>query len=366
MVGISLLTLVPGVFGGSATYARELTRALCRSGTLEYRVFAPTLAPDAGGGLPTTTVTAYRASRTNAGRVKAMALATAFPAPVRRQLELERLEAIHFALTVPVPSVKRPPSVTTVHDVLHLVHPAFFSHAERVYRLLVYGRLARTSRLLLVPSEHAGDVVVERLGIEPERVRVVHHGLDHERFRPRNERREQFLLYPAERYPHKNHERLLEAFALLRRERPELTLVLTGYDPDSRPAPPGVEERGRVSADELAALYARAAALVFPSLHEVFGLPPLEAMACGCPVAVSAAGALPEVCGDAAHYFDATSSESIATGVADLLDHPDDFVARGFERAAGFSWETCAREHEAVYRELRDAGTQGRRRQSGG
>jgi glycosyltransferase involved in cell wall biosynthesis len=253
-----------------------------------------------------------------------------------------------------------------VHDVLHLVHPAFVSRAERVYRRLVYGRLVRTSRLLLVPSEHAGDVVVERLGVERERVRVVHHGVDHERFRPRNEPREQFLLYPAERYPHKNHERLLEAFALLRQERPELTLILTGYDPDSRPAPPGVEERGRVSADELAALYARAAALVFPSLHEVFGLPPLEAMACGCPVAASKAGALPEICGDAASYFDAISPESIATGVLQILDQPGDLVARGLERAAGFSWETCAREHEAVYRELRDAGEQDLRRQSGG
>jgi glycosyltransferase involved in cell wall biosynthesis len=366
MVGISILTLVPGLFGGSATYARELTRALARSGTLDYRVFAPTLAPDAGDGLPTTTVTAYRASRTSAGRLKAMALATAMPAPVRRQLELERLDGIHFALTVMVPKVDYPPALTTVHDVLHLVHPSLFSRPERVYRHLVYRRLARESRLLLVPSEHAKEVLVERLSVEPERVRVIHHGLDHERFRPRDEPREPFLLYPAERYRHKNHERLFAAFALLRRERPELTLVLTGYDPDGRPAPPGVEERGRVSVDELAGLYGRASALVFPSLHEVFGLPPLEAMASGCPVATSTAGALTEICGEAAGYFDPYSAESIAAAVIEVLDRPEGFVARGLVHATGFSWETCAREHEAVYRELREAGGRGRRRPSGG
>jgi glycosyltransferase involved in cell wall biosynthesis len=366
MIGISLLTLVPGVFGGSATYARELTRALARSGSLDYHVFAPTLAPDAGGGLPTTTVTAYRASQTTSGRLKAMALATAMPAPVRRQLDLDQLDAIHFALTVMVPKVERPPALTTVHDVLHLVQPAFFSRAERAYRRLVYRRLARASQLLLVPSEHARHVLVERLGVDSERIRVVYHGIDHERFRPRDELREPFLLYPAERYPHKNHERLLEAFALLRRQRPELILVLTGYDPDSRPAPAGVEERGRVSVDELARLYARASALVFPSVHEVFGLPPLEAMACGCPVATSTGGSLPEICGNAARYFDASSPSSIAETVLDVLDRPEDLVARGLEHAAGFSWATCAREHELVYRELRDAGGRHRRRRAFG
>jgi glycosyltransferase involved in cell wall biosynthesis len=366
MVGISLITLVPGLFGGSATYARELTSELARSGTLEYEVFAPTLAPDAGDGLPTTTVTAYRASRTTPGRIKAMALATARPGPVRRQLELDRLEAIHFALTVMVPRVEQPPALTTVHDVLHLVEPAFFSRIERAYRRLIYGRLAQASSLLLTPSEHARDVLVERLGVEPKRIRVVYHGIDHETFRNRNRPREPFLLYPAERYPHKNHKHLLEAFALIRQERPELRLVLTGYEPAAGRTPPGVEERGKVSARELADLYARASALVFPSLHEVFGLPPIEAMACGCPVAASAAGSLPEICGDAARYFDGSSPESIAEGVLDVVDHPDDLVARGLARAAGFSWAKCAREHETIYHELRDLNAPGPPRPSSG
>jgi glycosyltransferase involved in cell wall biosynthesis len=110
--------------------------------------------------------------------------------------------------------------------------------------------------------------------------------------------------------------------------------------------------RGHVSLEELAELYRSAAALVFPSLYEGFGFPPLEAMASGCPVAVSTAGSLLEVCGDAARTFDPTSVEEMTEAIEDVLDHPEAWVARGLERARAFDWEICARQHEAVYREL--------------
>ncbi len=96
--------------------------------------------------------------------------------------------------------------------------------------------------------------------------------------------------------------------------------------------------------------------MVFPSLYEGFGQPPLEAMACGCPVACSNAASLPEVCGDAARTFDPTSPEEIAAAVLDALAHPDALVARGLERARLFTWDECARRHDAVYRELRSFG----------
>src|SRR5581483_34443 len=110
-----------------------------------------------------------------------------------------------------------------------------------------------------------------------------------------------------------------------------------------------VSSSGRVSDYELAELYRTAAALVFPSLYEGFGLPPVEAMACGCPVAVSRAGALPEVCGDAAAYFDAESVEDVARAIADVLEGPR---PGGVERAARFTWSEFARRHDDVYREL--------------
>jgi glycosyltransferase involved in cell wall biosynthesis len=351
-VGISLLTLVPQVVGGSERYARELCRALARVGELDYRVYAPRIAEDAGDGLPSTTVGAYRAARSLPGRIGAMSVAAAVPWPVRRALDLERLDAIHFPLSVMLPPVERPPAATTILDVQHEFLPEFFSRAERAYRRVVYGWTARRSRIVITISEHARRTLIDRLGLAPDRVRAVHLAVDLDRFSPGDEPRRPFLLYPANRWPHKNHDRLFEAFALLRRAHPELRLVLTGAGHDRASAPEGVEARGFVSVDELVALYRTAAALVFPSLYEGFGQPPLEAMACGCPVAVSNTTSLPEVCGDAASYFDPLSPEDMARAVEEVLANPAPYVDRGLRRAALFTWDECARRHDAVYREL--------------
>jgi glycosyltransferase involved in cell wall biosynthesis len=349
VVGISLLTLVPGVVGGSETYARELCRALARVGKLDYRVFVPTIAADAADGLPARTVGEYRAGRTMPARIRAMALAAVRPGPVRRGLEVDRLDVIHFPLSVMLPPVERPAAVSSVLDVQHEVFPQFFSRAERAYRRAVYGWTVRRSRLVITISEHAARTLVERLNVPAERLRPIHLGIDHERFRPGKAAREDFLLYPALGWPHKNHARLFEAFARLRERHPGLRLLLTGY---SGAAPEGVDVRGRVSQDELAGLYRRASALVFPSLYEGFGQPPLEAMASGCPVACSTGGSLPEVVGDAARLFDPTSVEDIVAAVEDVLADPPPWVARGLARAACFTWDECARGHEDVYREL--------------
>jgi glycosyltransferase involved in cell wall biosynthesis len=352
VVGISLLTLVPGIVGGSETYARNLVRSLARVGGLEYRVFVPTIAVEAGDGLPATTVTRYPAGRSMARRIVAMSYAGLLPGRIRAQLDLPSLDAIHFPLSVMLPTVGQPPAATTVLDVQHEFHPEFFPRAELLYRRVVYPRSARLSRIVIAISGHVKETLVARLGLEPERVRVIHLGVDLERFTPGREPREPFLLYPANRWPHKNHERLFEAFALARRERPELRLVLTGAGHDARPVPDGVEARGRVAAEELVRLYRTASALIFPSLYEGFGQPTIEAMACGCPVACSNSTALPEVVGDAARTFDPLSPEDMAQAIEDVLAHPARYVARGLERAQLFTWDACARAHDGVYREL--------------
>jgi len=351
-IGISLLTLVPGIVGGSETYARELIRALARVGTLPYHVFAPTIAADAADGLPSSTITAYRARRDTLGRTVAMLEARVRPHRLRRELGLGELGAIHFPLTVMLPRLDHPPAVTTILDLQHELLPQLFSPVERLYRRLTYRSSALRSRLVIAISEHVKETVVERLDLPPGRVRVVHLGVDRERFKPGDGPREPFLLYPAINWPHKNHTRLLEAFALVRREHPDLRLVLTGSGHENASYPAGVEALGRVDDETLADLYRRASALVFPSLYEGFGQPPLEAMASGCPVAVARSGALPEVCGEAARYFDPTSVEDLADAVLDVLAAPQELVARGLERASRFSWDECARGHDAVYREL--------------
>jgi glycosyltransferase involved in cell wall biosynthesis len=183
---------------------------------------------------------------------------------------------------------------------------------------------------------------------------VIHLGLDHELFRPDvGKAKQPFLLYPANPWPHKNHERLFEAFRRVRQARPELRLVLTGTGLERLSnIPEGVDIRGRVSREELAGLYRSASALVFPSLYEGFGQPPLEAMASGTPVAASRAGSLPEVCADAAFYFDPTSAEEIAEAIVAVLDRPDQLIRRGLDRAASFTWDATARRHDDVYRAL--------------
>lgn len=349
-VGISLLTLVPGVVGGSETYARELVRALGRVGELDYRVFKPTVAED----VPGETIGSYRAKETMPGRITAMSLAAIAPRRLRRDLRLDELDAIHFPLTVMLPRVEHPPAAVTLLDVQHLILPEFFSRAERAYRWAAYGWSLRGARKVIAISEHVKDTLVERMGIEATRVEVIHLGVDHELFHPDGaEPRRPFLLYPANSWPHKNHARLFEAFRRVRQSRPELRLLLTGTGLERlAPFPQGVEARGRVSREELAELYRTATALVFPSLYEGFGQPPLEAMASGTPVAASRAGSLPEVCGDAAFYFEPTSVNEISEAVLAVLERPEQLTRRGLERASRFTWDATARRHDEVYRAL--------------
>ncbi len=157
-------------------------------------------------------------------------------------------------------------------------------------------------------------------------MRPIHLGIDHDVFRPGDEPRGEFLLYPARGWPHKNHPRLFEAFAALRHRHPGLELVLTSYD---GPVPEGVRSLGHANRAELVHLYRTAAALVFPSLYEGFGQPPLEAMACGCPVACANVASLPEVVGDAARLFDPSSTEEIVAAVEDVLAEPEPWRRRG-------------------------------------
>jgi glycosyltransferase involved in cell wall biosynthesis len=181
---------------------------------------------------------------------------------------------------------------------------------------------------------------------------VIHQGVDLELFTPADVHREEFLLYPANPWAHKNHARLFGAFALLRANRPNLRLVLTGTGHDAAAVPAGVEVLGRVPVEQLVHLYRTAAALVFPSLYEGFGIPIIEAFATGCPVAAANTSAIPEVAGDAAALFDPTSPEAIAAGIEVLLADPEPFVLRGLLRAQTFTWKRTADEHVAVYREL--------------
>ncbi len=348
MVGISLLTLVPGELGGSETYVRELLRGLGRVGEHDYRVLLPPVAPYAAEGLPSEVASEYRAARTIPRRLVAMGSAAARPGSLRRRLEAAQV--VHYPLTLRIPRVESP-SIVTLHDVQHLDLPSMFPRGERLFRSAVWHPSLRGAQRVIVISEFVRERAIEKLGVEPGLIRVVHSGVDHARFTPASTPRDSFLFYPARAWPHKNHARLYEAFALVRRERPGLRLVLTGGG-DFGTVPAGVEVRGHVSDLELTGLFQSAAALVFPSLYEGFGQPLLEAMACGCPVAGSNAAALPETAADAARLFDPRDPSAIAEAIREVLDAPEEWSRRGLERAALFSWDDTARGTDAVYAEL--------------
>jgi glycosyltransferase involved in cell wall biosynthesis len=343
VVGIALLTLAPGRMGGSEGYARGLVAALARSGQREYLVAVPPGEEAAAAGLACVTAGAVPRSR------RPWAIARA-GVSVRA---LDSATVVHYPLTIPVPVTRRP-RVVTLHDVLHLDLPELVPRGTRAFRRIAYDGAARRADRVIVPSTFVRERAVLRLGLDPERIRVVHHGVDQELFRPPADGapREPFLLYPARPWPHKNHELLYSAFALVRRERPELGLVLTGGGLEGVSLPPGVRSLGNVPREELAGLYRRASALVFPSRYEGFGWPVLEAMASGCPVAAASGTAVEEVAAGAAVLFPPRSAEEVARGIVAAMDDGPALAAGGLERARAFTWERCAAGHDEVYGEL--------------
>ncbi|MBI5850098.1 MAG: glycosyltransferase family 4 protein [Planctomycetes bacterium] len=208
---------------------------------------------------------------------------------------------------------------------------------------------------VITPSAYGAREVQEVLGIDASRVHAIHHGVDHETFRPLGARdvpSRPYFVVVAQHQPKKNVERILAAHAALPAEgRPALVAVVPGLPATVNPHD-GVElRRAAASPSELAALFRGALALVLPSLHETFGMPLLEAMACGCPVLTSNTTACPEVVGDAGLVVDPRDVVAIRDAMVRLATDAglrarlhDHAVAR----AASFTWERCASGHAAV------------------
>jgi len=361
--GIALLTMFPGRVGGAETYVRGLIGAFAAgdgpalSTLLVSRHSKPAMEPFTGPHVAEFQVDSYRPGKSDITRLAAMAFAGVSPRRAARDVPAG-LDLLHYPVTVPIPKVPGLPTVVSLFDIQHHDMPQLFSRAERAFRGWAYDGSARGAGEIITITRFSAGRIVERLGIPEGRVHPIHLGIDHSRFTVDGPPPaipglpERYVYYPANAWPHKNHERLIEAFA--RVEDPGLHLVLTGSGHEPRP---GDEERrvlrlGHVAAEAIPGLYREAQALVFPSLYEGFGFPPIEAMACGCPVAASDVGAVAEVCGEAALLFDPADSEAITDAITRITSDQglrDSLRTAGLNHAAGFTWAATARQHLSVY-----------------
>jgi glycosyltransferase involved in cell wall biosynthesis len=371
-IGLNLIFLVPGATGGMETYARELIPELVAAAP-EHRFTAYVSREGAAGGGPWHDVDACVTVPVNStNRVAWVRGEQQLLAPLARRAGVELLHSL--ASTAPAwGSFRR---VTTIHDLIYRLvpqaHPGLRSLGMRVLVPLA----ARRSDRIIVPAASTRDDLRRLLGVAPERVDVVPHGvgstppatpLSERQIRERLDAGDRpIVLTVSAKLPHKNLVRLISALASIpTKQRP--LLVLPGYptahesELREHARALGVESDirllGWVSGAELEALYGAAACFVFPSLAEGFGLPVLEAMARGVPVACSGRGALAEVAGDAALLFDPESESEIAGAIRRLLSDPREAVrlaAAGRERARRFSWQATAAGTLAAYRRALD------------
>jgi len=363
-IGLNLIFLVPGETGGMEVYARELIDALLEEAPDDVRFTAfinreTASVPDGPWGtdrLATVTVPVHARSR--------MQWVLGEQGPLPLLAARAKVDLLHsLASTAPLwGPFKR---VTTVHDLIYARLPE--AHAglrDRGMRLLVPAAVRRSDRVIAI-SKSTRDDIVELLGTRAERIDVVPNGLGTLRRAeplPQSEIRTSFdligrrvALSLSAKRPHKNLLVLIEALASIPSERRPV-LVLPGYSTwhegqlRARAKQLGVDRDVRfldwVSGAELEGLWEVADVFVFPSLYEGFGLPVLEAMARGVPVACSDAASLPEVAGDAALLFDPHDERAIAAAIETLLSQDESARARmveaGIARAAQFTWQRTA------------------------
>ncbi len=268
-------------------------------------------------------------------------------------------------------------SVTTVHDLGFLRYPEAHTPSQRRYLQWSTGWSARNSRRIIADSAATRRDLIDAYRIESDKIRVVHLGRDDSLAPVKDASRlaavrerygidGRYLLYVGTIQPRKNLARLIDAFAAIAGDRAALDvqLILAGkpgwlYDDLQQIVQRhGLETRvrfpGYVDACDLPALISGAAAFVFPSLYEGFGLPVIEAQSCGVPVMTSNNSSLPEIAGDSALLVDPHDVDAIAAAMKRLIEEPElraELTRRGFENVKRFSWEKCARETLAVLEE---------------
>ena len=260
--------------------------------------------------------------------------------------------------------------IVTVHDLVRLCF-GFTTEtiSERILLKLDIRGIKRASHIIAISQTTRNDLITY-LKIPGDRISVIYNGLDHSLFKPYKVRilDKPYILYVGSERPRKNLDRLIEAFAVARKEFPELLLVKVGVAGRAQEYREEIMRKLEslgitqavifveyVSELDLAYYYSSAALLAYPSFYEGFGFPPLEAMACGCPVVTSNTSSLPEVVGKAGIMVNPYDTDSLVEAMRQVLTNRelrDDMVTKGLEQAKKFSWERTARETQEVYNKV--------------
>lgn len=351
-------------YGGISRYFHELAVRISAAADVDLRIFAPVYRSrflrESRCALQITGAYCPRVPKTD--RLMVM-LNRTLARPLIRSFRPQVVHETYYPALPTTPAGAC--SIITVHDMIHEKFPATIPNHDHTARHRA-SAVARADRIICISHATKQDLV-DLLGVDSKKVVVIHHGVsplgtesptDAEACPERP-----YLLYVGQRGGYKNFTRLLQAFAASRLKA-ECRLVCFGGGAFNREELQAFRniglERGQVlhregSDDVLANLYRHALALVYPSLYEGFGMPPLEAMSSGCPVLCSNTSSLPEVVADAALMFDPGSVEEIRDALERMVDDGGlrlQLIQRGLERSRRFSWDRCAEQTLDVYRSL--------------
>jgi glycosyltransferase involved in cell wall biosynthesis len=264
--------------------------------------------------------------------------------------------------------------IVTFHDLFPLDSPQWYQTSFAAWRNFCLHRLALTAAHVIAVSDYTKGRLIHHFGVDPVKITIIHNGVDHQMFSSSLESvaaTRSALKLPSATYllsvgslePRKNLKRLLAAWsAVVNQLAGDVWLVISGSGNRTvyksaglGEVPPRVFLTGYVPEEYLQGLYAGSLGFVYPSLAEGFGLPALEAMACGAPVITSATTALPEVCGSAALYIDPTDIEALAGAMKLVIEDArlrDKLSRMGLERAAQFTWDRAADKTLSVLRKF--------------
>ncbi|KAA3613668.1 MAG: glycosyltransferase family 1 protein [Calditrichaeota bacterium] len=255
--------------------------------------------------------------------------------------------------------------LVTIHDVFHLAMRHTLKRPDqKIYSRLMFGALKRKADSIISVSEFSKNELIKYTNIATDKISVVHNGLDEKWLAAKSEKisaDKPYLLFVGNVKPHKNIKRLVQAFKLISDEI-NCDLMIIGKkegfitsESNLENEIAGIENRvkftGFVSDSELKQFYQNALLFVFPSTYEGFGFPPVEAMACGCPVLASNIGAVTEVCGDAAEYCDPYDVEDMAAKILSLLQENTwrkTLIEKGLQKAGEYTQEKCVQNTIAV------------------